>query len=312
MTKNTQGPSFKDWLEGARLRTLPLAVAPPALGAALGVATGGHRLWLAILCLVVALALQIGVNFANDYSDGIRGTDDDRVGPLRLTASGLVPAKVVRNVAFAFFGLAAAAGLWITIAAGAWWFLVVGAVCILAAWWYTGGKHPYGYAGLGEIMVFVFFGLVATLGTVYVVGGRVSDPVALVYACALGLLSAAVLMINNMRDIETDSVAGKHTLAVRMGRKVALWVYALMMLIPYVATVVVAFVADRWMLLGCAALPMHVFAWLLAKNPRNPKDEISALKLTSIGTLLFAIFIAVGVIAGFIATPNITHVGPLQ
>ncbi|MDU5842719.1 MAG: 1,4-dihydroxy-2-naphthoate polyprenyltransferase, partial [Cutibacterium avidum] len=158
-----------EWLEGARPRTLPTAIAPVLAGTAIAIADGGARWELAVLCLVVTLGLVIGVNFANDYSDGIRGSDgQDRVGPLRLVGSGVAEPSHVKAAAFGCFGVSAVAGLVITILTGHWWFIIVGLVCILAAWFYTGGSHPYGYAGLGEIFVFVFFGLVAVGGTTYV------------------------------------------------------------------------------------------------------------------------------------------------
>ncbi|MDO5712585.1 MAG: 1,4-dihydroxy-2-naphthoate octaprenyltransferase, partial [Micrococcales bacterium] len=156
-----------DWIAGARPRTLPAAVAPVLAGTATAIHAGGARPALALLALVVALALQVGVNYANDYSDGIRGTDSDRVGPLRLVGSGTAPAATVKRAAFLSFGVAALAGLVIVAATGQWWMIAVGAMCIAAAWFYTGGQNPYGYAGLGEVAVFVFFGLVAVCGTTY-------------------------------------------------------------------------------------------------------------------------------------------------
>lgn len=304
--------TFADWIEGARLRTLPLSVAPPVLGWALSAWTGGGDWIAALLCLIIALALQIGVNFANDYSDGIRGTDDERIGPLRLTGAGLVAPRVVKIVAFGWFGVAAVAGLLVVWRSGMWWLVLVGVVCVVAAWTYTGGKHPYGYAGLGEVVVFVFFGLVATIGTVFVSGGNPGHPALVGLACALGLLSAAVLMINNLRDIETDVGAGKRTLAVRLGRTPALGVYAALMGMPYVILGVLVATNDRWLTLGFAALPIHVIAYVLGRAPKSPTDEINALKLTSIGTLVFALLCALGILASLVATPNITHVGPLQ
>ena len=169
-----------------------------------------------MLALVVSLALQVGVNYANDYSDGIRGTDATRVGPLRLVGSGLASPGAVRAAAFACFAVAAVAGLGLVLLTGFWWLLAVGAACIVAAWFYTGGRHPYGYLGLGELFVFVFFGLVAVGGTVYVQLGRV--PLAgLVAGVAIGALACALLVVNNLRDLANDARAGKRTLATRIG-----------------------------------------------------------------------------------------------
>ena len=204
------------WLEGARPRTLPAALAPVAAGTGAAAAVDGDNVPRALLALVVALALQVGVNYANDYSDGVRGTDDDRVGPLRLTGSGLARPRSVKAAAFAAFGVGAAAGLMLVLVSQSWWLIAIGAASILAAWYYTGGSNPYGYLGLGELFVFVFFGLVAVLGTTYTQADRVSWP-ALAGAVAIGSLACALLVANNLRDIPTDTLAGKRTLAVRLG-----------------------------------------------------------------------------------------------
>jgi 1,4-dihydroxy-2-naphthoate octaprenyltransferase len=208
--------TWRQWLAGARPRTLPAALAPVAAGT--GAAAALHRALpgRALLALGVALALQVGVNFANDYSDGIRGTDKDRVGPFRLTGSGAARPGAVKGAAFATFGLAGVAGLALLALCGAWWLAAVGAACVLAAWGYTGGRRPYGYRGLGEVAVFVFFGLVAVLGTTYTQAGRVSLP-ALAAATGVGALACALLVANNLRDIRGDAAAGKVTLAVRLG-----------------------------------------------------------------------------------------------
>jgi 1,4-dihydroxy-2-naphthoate octaprenyltransferase len=213
------------WIEGARPRTLPAAVAPVVVGTGAAAALpAGADLGRALLALVVALALQIGVNYANDYSDGVRGTDDDRVGPFRLTASKAAPPAAVRAAALAAFAVAAVVGLLLVALSGAWWLLLVGAAAIAAAWYYTGGRRPYGYLGLGEVFVFVFFGLVAVLGTTYTQAGRVSWS-ALAAACGVGALACAILVVNNLRDIPTDAVAGKRTLAVRLGDRTTRTLY---------------------------------------------------------------------------------------
>ncbi|MGZ4602781.1 MAG: 1,4-dihydroxy-2-naphthoate polyprenyltransferase [Kineosporiaceae bacterium] len=204
------------WVSGARPRTLPAAVSPVLVGTGAAAGLGGADVVRATLALVVALALQVGVNYANDYSDGVRGTDDVRVGPFRLTGSRAAPPGQVRAAAFAAFGVAAAAGLALIALSGAWWLVTVGAAAVAAAWFYTGGPRPYGYAGLGEVFVFVFFGLVAVLGTTYTQAGRVSWAT-LCGAVAIGALACAILVANNLRDIPTDANAGKRTLAVRLG-----------------------------------------------------------------------------------------------
>ncbi|MFM7127539.1 MAG: 1,4-dihydroxy-2-naphthoate polyprenyltransferase [Actinomycetota bacterium] len=203
------------WLVGARLRTLPAAVVPVAVGAALCAGESGAIWWRAIPALGVSLLLQIGVNYANDYSDGIRGTDDQRVGPTRLVASGLVPAGRVKTAALAAFAGAAFLGFvlaWST----SWWLLAVGLAALAAGWFYTGGRHPYGYLGFGEVFVFVFFGLVATVGTTYVILQRL-PALSWLLGSAVGSLACALLVVNNLRDIPTDAVVGKKTLAVRLG-----------------------------------------------------------------------------------------------
>ena len=208
-----------DWVAGARLRTLPLAIAPVALGTGAGIVAIADGPWhpaRAALALMVALALQIGVNYANDYSDGVRGTDEHRVGPARLTGSGVAKPRHVLAVALSFFALAALAGLALVVVTEQWWLLAVGAVAIVAAWFYTGGKHPYGYYGLGELFVFVFFGLVATAGSAYVQALTVNTE-AWLGGVGAGLLACAVLMANNLRDVAQDKIAGKRTLAVLVG-----------------------------------------------------------------------------------------------
>jgi 1,4-dihydroxy-2-naphthoate octaprenyltransferase len=210
-------PKLSVWVAGARPRTLPAAVVPVAVGAGVAVGVDGVEVvwWRVALALVVSLLLQIGVNYANDYSDGVRGTDDVRVGPMRLVASGAASPKAVKVAALGVLGLAAVAGLVLAIAT-TWWLLAVGAGALLAAWEYTGGPKPYGYLGLGEVFVFTFFGLVATVGTTFV---AVEDVpwVAWPAAVGVGSLACALLVVNNLRDIPTDTVAGKRTLAVRLG-----------------------------------------------------------------------------------------------
>lgn len=204
------------WVAGARPRTLPAALAPVFVGTALR-HTDHHRVDLinALLALFVSLALQVGVNYANDYSDGVRGTDDVRVGPIRLVGSGLATPSAVKRAAFFTFALAGVAGL-ILSARSSWWLVLVGAISMIAAWYYTGGKNPYGYKGLGEISVFIFFGVVATVGS-YVVQSKHVTWQALLVSIPVGSLACALLAVNNIRDLPKDALVGKRTLAVRLG-----------------------------------------------------------------------------------------------
>lgn len=223
MSHTNTTPTLTDWLEGARLRTLPAAVAPVLAGT--GAAGPNAHAGRAILAALVALALQIGVNFANDYSDGVRGTDEHRIGPPRLTASGIVPPSVVKRLAWGFFAAAGVFGLVLVTLSATWWLLGAGALAIAAAWFYTGGKSPYGYRGLGEVSVFIFFGLMATWATTYTQTHTL--PLSSVFAgVSMGALACALLMINNIRDIPTDTQAGKRTLAVRVGERPARGLYA--------------------------------------------------------------------------------------
>ncbi|MFT3854369.1 MAG: 1,4-dihydroxy-2-naphthoate polyprenyltransferase [Ilumatobacteraceae bacterium] len=229
-------PPGNKWVLGARPRTLPAAVVPVALGAGVAVGIGQPVWWRAVLALVVSLALQVGVNYANDYSDGVRGTDEVRVGPVRLVASRLASPAAVKRAALLAFAVAGVAGL-VLAAVTTWWLLLVGALAILAAWGYTGGPKPYGYLGLGEVFVFVFFGLVATIGTTYVVCQRLPS-LAWIAGCIAGCLACALLVVNNLRDIPTDRVAGKRTLAVRLGDGGTRLLYQGLLLAAFVLVVV--------------------------------------------------------------------------
>jgi 1,4-dihydroxy-2-naphthoate polyprenyltransferase len=243
------------WVAGARPRTLPAAVVPVAIGACCAVGAGSVTWWRVAVALVVSLALQVGVNYANDYSDGIRGTDDARVGPLRLVASGLKAPAAVKRAAFGAFGVAAVAGLALA-ATTSWWLLLVGAAAIAAAWFYTGGPRPYGYAGLGELFVFVFFGLVATIGTTYVAVGRITA-LSVVMGCVAGCLSCALLVVNNLRDIPSDTAAGKRTLAVRLGDGPTRALYVVLLAAAFVL-VAVAATWRPWVLLALVATALAV------------------------------------------------------
>lgn len=230
--------TFRDWLTGARPQTWPNAFSGVLVGSGAAAFHGGFNWWRALLALVVAWALIIGVNYANDYSDGIRGTDEDRTGPLRLTGSGLARPRHVKFAAFTAFGVAGIAGIALSLAS-AWWLILVGALCILGAWFYTGGKNPYGYRGLGEVAVFIFFGLVAAMGTEFTQRGAVSWQ-GLVGAIGIGAISAGVNLANNIRDIPSDAETGKITLAVRLGDKNARRLFLALVAVPFVASLILA------------------------------------------------------------------------
>jgi 1,4-dihydroxy-2-naphthoate octaprenyltransferase len=226
------------WLEGARPRTLPAAIAPVAAGTGAAAAADGFDLGRALLALLVAVALQVGVNYANDYSDGVRGTDADRVGPLRLVGSGVAAPATVKRAALLAFAVGAVAGLVLALLV-AWWLVLVGAACLLGAWYYTGGRSPYGYRGLGEISVFVFFGLVATVGTTYVQAEELTAASVLA-GVGCGALACAILVANNLRDIPTDEAAGKRTLAVRLGDRRTRLLYVGLVFAAYAVVVLIA------------------------------------------------------------------------
>ena len=245
-----------DWIAGARPRTLPAAVAPVLAGTGVAAYADQAVWWKAVLALVVSLALQVGVNYANDYSDGIRGTDADRVGPMRLVGSGRATPGAVKLAAFASFGVAAVAGLVLAVTT-AWWLVALGSACILAAWYYTGGSRPYGYLGLGEVMVFVFFGLVAVMGTTYVQAESSDSAVllpSLYAATGIGALACAILVANNLRDIPTDREVGKRTLAVVLGDERTRGFFALLLGAAAVAVVGLALATSWWALLGLVFL----------------------------------------------------------
>jgi 1,4-dihydroxy-2-naphthoate octaprenyltransferase len=285
------------WIEGARLRTLPLAIAPVAIGAGAADAMQRFDLLLSALALGVALFLQIGVNFANDYSDGIRGTDDKRVGPLRLTGSKSVKPESVKTAAMLFFILAAASGFEIVVITGQWWLIAVGLLSIVAAWFYTGGKNPYGYAGFGEIAVFVFFGLVATIGTAYVQIGFVEIN-SVLGGIAAGSFAAAVLMVNNIRDIETDKIASKKTLAVRMGAKWAKRLFIFMIWFPFVILFYFTLFYPA-SFLAYGALFLVAPATLIVLTAKTAKELILVLKLTSFAALTYALLLTLGLVVVF-------------
>ncbi|ADG77338.1 1,4-dihydroxy-2-naphthoate octaprenyltransferase OS=Tsukamurella paurometabola (strain ATCC 8368 /DSM / CCUG 35730 / CIP 100753 / JCM 10117 / KCTC 9821/ NBRC 16120 / NCIMB 702349 / NCTC 13040) OX=521096 GN=menA PE=3 SV=1 [Tsukamurella paurometabola] len=284
------------WLEGARPRTLPNAIAPVIAGTGAAGYLGEAVWWKALLALVVSLSLILGVNFANDYSDGIRGTDDDRVGPLRLVGSGLASPEAVKRAAFVCFGVAGVAGVILSLTS-AWWLILVGLVCVAGAWFYTGGTNPYGYQGLGEIAVFVFFGLVAVLGTEFVQAGRI-DVTGVLSACAIGSYSSAVLVANNLRDIPTDTESGKITLAVRLGDSNTRILFGVLVAVPTALGLALAAVATPWALLTLLSAPLAVRAALpVVRGGRGPA-LIPALAQTGLAMLVWSIADAAGLFLG--------------
>jgi len=243
--------SREQWIAGARPKTLPAAIAPVIVGTAFA----GYNAQLTnfLLALIVGVALQVGVNYANDYSDGIKGTDNDRIGPMRLVGSGAASPETVKRAAFLSFLLAAVAGL-ILSARSNWLLILIGALAIIAAWTYTGGRKPYGYFALGEVAVFIFFGLVATMGTYYVQVNSISLEVFLA-AIAMGSLASALLVVNNLRDLAKDAAAGKITLAVRLGDKQSRNLYKALLLIPLLIAALLL-PASPYFLLAATAAPL--------------------------------------------------------
>ena len=284
------------WIEGARPRTLPAAVAPVAAGSGAAAALDGFQLGRALLALVVSLALQVAVNYANDYSDGVRGTDDDRVGPFRLTGSRAARPAAVKAAAFAAFGVAALAGLALVALAGAWWLLLVGALAIVAAWFYTGGSQPYGYLGLGELFVFVFFGLVAVLGTTYTQAGRLSWQ-SWAAAVAIGSLACAILVANNLRDIPTDTVAGKRTLAVRLGDARTRVLYGALVVVPLALAIAMA-AGHPWALLALASVLLLWPALRVIRAGATGLGLIAVLRDTGRAELVYGVLLGLGLALG--------------
>jgi 1,4-dihydroxy-2-naphthoate octaprenyltransferase len=292
--------TVSQWVGGARPRTLPAALSPVIAGSGLAVGSGSFTLPIGLLTLLVSVALQIGVNYANDYSDGVRGTDADRVGPLRLVGSGLARPQAVRAAAFVCFGIAALAGLAVVAITGHWWLLGVGAACVLAAWYYTGGKRPYGYAGLGEIFVFVFFGLVAVCGTVYLQSGRVTVATVLT-AIGIGSLACAILVANNLRDIVGDAAVGKRTLATRLGDRRTRILYVALIGVAAVMIVAAAALTSLWALLGLLGLLPIVPALRIVLSGGRGRQLIAVLRSTGLAELLSAIGFAIGVAWSYLA-----------
>lgn len=277
---------------GARPRTLPASIVPVLVGTGVAVAYGACVWWRAAVAGVVALALQVGVNYANDYSDGVKGTDKARVGPLRLVASGTASAVAVKRAALGAFGVAGVAGLVLAAVAG-WWLVAVGAACVAAAWFYTGGSRPYGYAGLGEVAVFSFFGLVATVGTSYVQTGHLTA-LEVLAALPVGLMAVALLVVNNLRDIPGDTAAGKRTLAVRLGDRTTRTFYQGCMAGALVLVVPVS-LSRPWALLAVAALPLAFLPVRAVRAGASGPALVPVLGATGRAQLALGLLLAAGI-----------------
>jgi 1,4-dihydroxy-2-naphthoate octaprenyltransferase len=284
------------WVQGARVRTLPNSVAPVLVGAGAAAAIESFGWWRSVLAMVVALALQVGVNYANDYSDGVRGTDADRVGPLRLVGSGVATPSAVKLAAFACFAVAGAAGLVLVAVSGYWWLVSIGVLSIAGAWYYTGGKRPYGYSGWGELAVFLFFGPVPALGTLYVQSGRITW-LGVAGAVATGAFSAAVLATNNLRDVPTDRSAGKVTLAVRLGESRTRVLYCGLVALPFAVTVVIAFSVPL-ALLGLLAAALVIPAVRRVTSGSTGMALIPVLRDTAMAMLVWSAATAVALAVG--------------
>jgi 1,4-dihydroxy-2-naphthoate polyprenyltransferase len=281
----------RDWIAGARPRTLPAAVVPVVVGSGVALGYGRFSAWRAALALIVALALQVGVNYANDYSDGVRGTDERRVGPVRLVGSRLARPRQVLAAAFCCFIVACVAGL-VLAAVTSWWLVLLGAAAVAAAWFYTGGSRPYGYRALGEVSVFVFFGVAAVAGTAFVQMGTVTW-LALAASVPVGLLACALLVINNLRDIPTDSVTGKRTLAVVLGDKRTRLLYTGCIVVPFCIAAAIAPVAPLT-LVALAAVPFALPPARLVHDGAAGPGLIAALGQTGRLQLAFGALLTVG------------------
>ena len=285
--------TLNQWIAGARPRTLPAAIAPVVVGTAAAAPLDRVNLGLALLALLVSVGLQVGVNYANDYSDGIRGTDGERVGPVRLVGQHLADPANVKLMAFAFFGFAALVGLALVALSEAWVMIPLGALAVLAAWRYTGGDNPYGYRGLGEVYVFLFFGLMATLGTLYT-QAKVLTWVGVAGAVGVGAIASGILVVNNLRDIPTDRESGKLTLAVRLGDKGTRWFYALLVLVAVAMVVVVALQHPlAWIALLSLGLLWKPFRAL--RTGATGRDLVPVLAATGLFEVGYAVLLAVGI-----------------
>jgi 1,4-dihydroxy-2-naphthoate polyprenyltransferase len=286
------------WIQGARPRTLPTAVSPVVVGTGAAIGSGTIAPGRALLALVVAVALVVGVNYANDYSDGIRGTDDERVGPARLVGSRAAAPTTVRAAAFICFAVAGLAGLTLVSLSQQWWLIAVGAVCVAGAWFYTGGSRPYGYAGFGELAVFVFFGLVGVLGTTLTQSGP-PNALAVVSAVGVGMLTCAVLVANNLRDIPSDELVGKRTLAVILGDRDTRRLYAALVLLPFLLTALAGL--RSWpMLIDLVALPAAVMPVRKVLAGADGRALIRVLGQTGLLLLSWSVLTGIGLALGML------------
>jgi 1,4-dihydroxy-2-naphthoate octaprenyltransferase len=288
--------TVSEWIQGARPRTLPAAVAPVLAGTGAAAHAEGLVVWKALVALVVSLALQLGVNYANDYSDGIRGTDDDRVGPLRLVGSGAASPGAVKRAALLCLAVGAVAGLVLAATSG-WELLAVGALALLAAWFYTGGGSPYGYRGLGEVSVFVFFGLVAVMGTTYVQLGSITLA-SVLSGIGVGALACAILVANNLRDIPTDEVAGKRTLAVVLGDARSRTFFAALIAVALACVVAVSVVVEPLAALGAAGLFIAGRAWWTVRSGATGRGLVTVLRDVGLAELVYAAGLFAGLVVG--------------
>lgn len=284
-------PAINRWIVGARPRTLPAAIVPVVVGTAVAAHDVDLTWWRAALALLVALGLQVGTNYANDYSDGVRGTDDRRVGPLRLVASGLASARAVKFAALISFAVAALAGAVLAFAVEPL-LLVVGASCLLAGWFYTGGRSPYGYRGFGELAVFVFFGLVAVCGTQYVLQEQITAS-GLAAGSAVGSLAVSLLVVNNLRDRSNDAAVGKKTLAVRLGDKATRRFYVVCILAPFVVSAMFLF-SRPWVALTLLSVPLAASVNRIVRRGASGPELIGVLQHTGRLQLVFGALFAVG------------------
>jgi 1,4-dihydroxy-2-naphthoate octaprenyltransferase len=291
--------TIAQWIEGARPRTLPTAVSPVLAGTGAAIGAGVVAPGRALLALIVAVALVVGVNFANDYSDGIRGTDDERVGPLRLVGSKAAEPAAVRAIAIVSLSIAGLAGLTLVSLSQEWWLIAVGALCIAGAWLYTGGKRPYGYSGLGELAVFVFFGPIGVLGTVLTQSGS-PGALAIVTAVGVGMLTCAVLVANNLRDIPTDTVVGKRTLAVVLGDTDTRRLYVALVTVPLLLSLL-AGLRSLPMLLGLLALPLAVLLARQVLSGAAGRKLIRVLAQTGMLLLGWSVLTGIGLALGQVA-----------
>ncbi len=286
-----------EWIAGARPRTLPAAIAPVAVGTGLAIGANAFLPMRALLALLVAIALQVGVNYANDYSDGIRGTDEKRVGPVRLVGQGLASPVAVKRAAILWFAVAAVAGLALVILTERWWLLLIGLASIAAAWLYTGGPRPYGYAGLGEVFVFIFFGIVPVVGTFYVQSLTIT-PNSVIAAVGVGALACAILVSNNLRDIPTDTQHGKRTLAVRLGDARTRSLYLALLVVAAAVVVTLAFTQTAWALLALICAPLTGGPVRAITSGAVGPALIVVLKGTGLVLLVYGIALGVGLALG--------------